>query len=386
MESFRQRQDKERKYGTHFHIVVREPGDGTVEQMLSELQRLYTTNYLSYYRVGDETVQGKRHIHVAVGCDRCQRKSTVVSKLKLFSMRRSYGWKSYYISPVYQNSTPKQNWDYVGKGGNILGEAGSPPEATRAGSAREKRADRDAHCIELAKLQQFETIERLYPGHWVRNGARLKGLYMRQVVPEDQGLEHNEHLWIYGPPGLGKTSLVEYLYPGHYKKRCDTDWLGWDASHEPHKVVLINDLDPSGMSILTPQLLKELCDPQGFNANKKYAGGEVINPSLVVVTSNFRIGECFKPGYYGLHQQSSALQRRFREVHIRELLTELGLVLTPVDEVEACKENGLWDEYGYKCMFKPVGKEDDVTFDWLTQPETGNEEHEREIEEEKKSD
>jgi hypothetical protein len=121
-----------------------------------------------------------------------------------------------------------------------------------------------------------------------------------------------------------------------------------------------------GLKSLSVQLLKELCDPQGFNANKKYAGGEVINPHTVIVTSNFTIGQCFLPGTHGIEQQKSALHRRFRQVHINDFLTERGLVLCSPSEVAFAKISGIWDKYGYKCMFKPKDLENLTDYSWLT--------------------
>lgn len=211
----------------------------------------------------------------------------------------------------------------------------------------------------------LKMLNSVYEGHWIRNGARLKGLYLRQDPPKDQGLEHNRHLWIFGPSGKGKTSIVEYLYPGHFKKRSDPDWLGWDPNYEPHKVVLINDLDIIGMSRLGCDHLKELCDPQGFNANKKYAGGEVINPSLVIVTSNFTISECLQPDMPGRHEQTIALRRRLRMVSADEFIREQGLMLCSPSEVEFAKQSGLWNDHKYKCLFKPIQYANDTDYHWL---------------------
>ena len=188
---------------------------------------------------------------------------------------------------------------------------------------------------------------------------------MRQDPPKDQGLEHEKHLWIHGNSGSGKTSVVEYLYPGHFRKRSDKDWLGWDETWAPHKVVHLNDFDMQAMKSLGIQHLKELCDPQGFNADVKYAGGKIINPRLVVVTSQFTIPECFPIGIIGVEQQKSALFRRFKQVHIKNYLAENNLLLCSPEEVEYAKDNGLWSAFGYQCMFKPTEARHLTKYEWL---------------------
>lgn len=351
------------KWGTHWHLTVRDPTDEFLEQLHKTLQNLYSSEYVQYYGAGKETKEGESHIHVAIGTQFATRKTTLAYRLRMFVGGKKQGWSSYYLCPIYQKSTPRQNYEYCTKG-TILFEAGNQaiPQTKRKKLAT---VDRNAECIRLAKLQDWKTIEQLYPGHWIRNGARLKGLYLRQDPPKDQGLDHNKHLWIFGPSGKGKTSIVEYLYPGHYKKRSDADWLGWDPNYEPHKVILINDLDLTGMSRLGVDHLKELCDPQGFNANKKYAGGEVINPSLVIVTSNFTMGDCLQPDMPGRHEQLIALKRRFRMVLADDFIKEQGVMLCSIDEVNRAKENGLWDLHKYKCLFKPIEYKEYTDYHWL---------------------
>lgn len=353
------------QYFTHWHLRLRNPSELCKQRLTERFTELHDKGKLQYAAIGEESVQydgepPEVHFHIPLGFSRALRKHAVINLLQLFVRdpdgRHKNGFYSYYLEPVYGSSTPRKNWDYCLKGKNVIYTAGECPRDEERKRSDTMAACRDRVCIELAKAQKFDEIEEKYPGHWIRNGARLKALYMRQSVPEDLGEKNEKHLWIYGEPGLGKTSLCEYLFPGHYKKRQDPDWLGYQPDLPEHKTVLINDLDIHGLQKISIGLLKELCDPQGFNSNKKYAGGDIINPSQIVVTSNFRIHECLKPGTIGVEQQKAALQRRFREVHISELLTEKGLQLTPPDEVQECKDRGLWTIHKYKCMFKPIGE------------------------------
>lgn len=211
--------------------------------------------------------------------------------------------------------------------------------------------------INMAKKQQWNDIEATYPYEWIIQGSKLKSLYLIQTVPDYR--EHGQHMWIWGKPGTGKSAFVEMKYPKHYKKRADKDWLGYNPNLEPgHRTVYFADFDQCEMKKLSPQQLKVMCDPQGFNADKKYAGGDVICPSQIIITSNFRIGECFGVGVAGIEQQKAALRRRFREIHIDDLLAEAGLVLKSKVELQQLKNEG---NFNYALCFNKVYKPVDTS-------------------------
>lgn len=363
MESSDQTADKN-TWGSHWHLRVINPNDSFIKHLEQSLTRLHADNYLTYAGGNIEgNKDGKKHYHLAIGTSTSIRQSTLINKLRFFKRGIKLGWEQFYCRPVYKESSPHKNWEYCTKQGITFNIGNLPDEHEIRTEIKAK--DRDTLVIQWAKEQDWEKIERTFPGYWIKNGARLKGLYMRQAPPADQGLDHNKHLWLYGESGLGKTSIVEYLYPGHYRKRPDSDWLGWDSTFAPHKVVHLNDLDITGLKTLGIQLLKELCDPQGFNANVKYAGGEIINPSLVIVTSNFTISDVVPPQTPGVEVQRNALRRRFREVNISDFLTEQGLMLVSKEEIEFAKRTDLWDRHGYKCMLKPIAFAEAKDYHWL---------------------
>lgn len=201
--------------------------------------------------------------------------------------------------------------------------------------------------ITLAKQQKWDDLEQLYPGDWIRQGAKLKSLYWIQT--HDEKPAHEQHLWIWGPPGTGKSNIVEVLYPGYYYKRPDEDWTGY----QKQDTVYIGDLDPLSFQRIGHQNLKVWCDPQGFNANRKYGGGEHIVIKRLVVTSNFKIWECMKPSCQGYGPVLQALERRFRQVHINTLLQENNLKLRPQLELNILKANKNAD---YNKCFEPIDK------------------------------
>jgi len=333
-------------YGTHWHVRVHDPTPEFLGMFVQTCRALQAETYLSYAVIGEEKTRsdkGVSHIHAALGTYKSLSKFHLAQKLKIRGNNKMY--RQWYVSPIYASSSPAQNAEYCRKG-NVLLDVGKIPEIAvknlGAEELRGKCAEKWKEMIALAKLQRWEDIELKYPYEYIANGSKLRALYFIQHTPE--GRSHQQHLWIYGAPGTGKSCVVEYMFPGHFKKRPDSDWLGYNPVIAPgHNVVYLPDFDIQSMKMLKAETLKVMCDPQGFNANKKFAGGEIIAPGRVVVTSNFRIGDCFPPGYPGVETQKAALRRRFKEIHIDDYLKELHLELKTKEELQKLKDDGNFD-------------------------------------------
>lgn len=183
----------------------------------------------------------------------------------------------------------------------------------------------------MAKKQCWEEIETTFPYEYILQGQKLKALYWIQQPATE--LSHKPHYWIYGEPGSGKSAIIEVLWPGYYAKRTDGDWGGY----QNQEAVYVGDMDPQGFQRIGSTYLKTWCDPQGFNANRKYAGGDHIIIKQLLVTSNFRIYECFKPGTQGQEKLQKALNRRFTEISITELLHQHQIKLRPLAELAYLK-------------------------------------------------
>lgn len=333
-------------YGTHWHIRIHDPSPEFIEMFINTCRTLQAETYLTYVVIGEEKTRSEKglsHIHAAIGTHKSLSKFHLAQKLKVRNNCKMF--RQWYIAPVYSNSSPAANAAYCRKG-NILLDIGQIPETNIKDLGKEELRGRCSEkwkeMISLAKLQQWEEIEQKYPYEYIANGAKLRALYFIQHTPA--GRTHQQHLWIYGAPGTGKSCVVEYMFPNHFKKRPDADWLGYNPILCPgHSVVYLPDFDIQSMKMLKAETLKVMCDPQGFNANKKFAGGEIIAPGRVVVTSNFTIGDCFPPGYPGIETQKAALRRRFKEIHISDYLDELHLKLKTKEELNKLKEEGNFD-------------------------------------------
>lgn len=332
-------------WGTHWHARVMDPTNIYRNQFIQLLQSLYDEGYLHYVALYEEEKHGRPHFHIGLGTNKSYNKYQLAGKLRFRPMPLGSPFSNWYLAPIYSESTPQKNLQYIRKDGRKLLDIGEVPEdrnITRAQETQKEKDDKWAEIVTLAKQQKWEEIENRWPYHMVQYGAKLKAQYFIQHEPTDRS--HNEHLWVYGPPGTGKSAVVEYLFPRHFKKRADEDWIGYNPSLEPgHKVVYLGDFDQISMQRLKAERLKVMCDPQGFNANKKYAGGDMIAPGRIVITSNYRIGQCFPPGYPGIEEALRALRRRFREVHIHIFLAEHGLTLKTKPELKQLRDDQNFD-------------------------------------------
>lgn len=204
----------------------------------------------------------------------------------------------------------------------------------------------------MAKAQKWDELETTFPSDWVRQGAKLKAQYWQQT--KSIKICHERHLWIWGLPGTGKSNIVEVLFPDYYSKRPDDDWTGFQG----HGNVYLGDLDPLSFQRAGIHNMKIWSDPQGFNGNRKYGGGEHIGGARMIVTSNFTIEECMKHDWQGFVQLLAAMKRRFREVHIDQLLAEHDLQLRTPFELQVLQSQGNED---YALCFTSRSNPDDIT-------------------------
>lgn len=148
--------------------------------------------------------------------------------------------------------------------------------------------------------------------------------------PKTENVKQN-HIWIHGDPGTGKTAICHVLFPdAHFQDVCNPNF----EDYNNHQTVVFNDFDNQTLRLFTVAKLKNLCDPAGAKCKVNY--GCVHVKARIVVTSNFTIAQAFQ--YKGKNAKwqddfdesnidYQAIKRRFKEVHINKYLFKQNLQL-----------------------------------------------------------
>ncbi|MDG0902931.1 hypothetical protein P6U18_23530, partial [Pseudomonas sp. L01] len=198
--------------------------------------------------------------------------------------------KAYYLSGVKKflgrahwepaKGSHEQNYAYCTKDGDFL-EKGTMPAPPTANASKKRKADYDL-AIEKAKHQKLYEIES---GVLIRHMSSLKQIARDHPLPLEE-MDYLCGIWLWGPPGTGKSRSARWMFPKAYPKMCNKWWDGY--LNEPY--VIIDDVDMNHKVL--GHHLKIWTDHYPFTAEVK--GHSLrIRPEVICVTSNYKIDEIF---------------------------------------------------------------------------------------------
>jgi len=157
-------------------------------------------------------------------------------------------------------------------------------------------------------------------------------------------------IYIYGLPGTGKSSSVDFLYPDCYRKLKNNEkWDSYYPLRPGHQVVLLDEVDSyEDLEIAFGGVagIKEKCDIYCFPVRQNYGSRQMmINPGKMIFLSNFTPSQVFSgTNKYGRRLQNlemivKAFYRRFLVIHISQWLEMNNLIFNKeTQRIERKKE------------------------------------------------
>lgn len=203
---------------------------------------------------------------------------------------------------------------YVTKGGRIIYKEGQiPSEVAKKPKPKTQKEEFDEVIQEIKQQKQLTSkISESYV--YARNQRFLDQFICKQACPDIwDGELLLKNIWIWGPPGTGKSSLAwDFITKNGltvYVKNQNKWWDGYNGQ----QVILIEDVSPDKMKVLTDHM-KVWGDRYPFTMEIKGSSQFCHSPTFYfIVTSNYTIDQCFSSTDVG------AIKRRFFELEIDEL-------------------------------------------------------------------
>lgn len=289
-----------------------------------------------------------RHVHLCLIFPNPTSKASILKKLDVIEGHGYYlvprnrefpysGWREHHIKPFSKVDPSKP----------ILFEGGElPPDVRRAMTVRsdlEKKRKLDEILVDMRAMYQEGKDEEIfikYPRNTLIYGARLKA--MVEQKRNFHGLKNFPNIWLHGPPGVGKSSLFEWLFEGEmYNKDLSNRF--WDLYDDKiHKFARLEDVDCENVDRLGIQWFKTICDEGGFAIDQKYKTPQLTR-ATILVTSNYTIDGIMPEDTKDLETAKKALYRRFYHINVWEMHRLLGVKLLDNYDVMRLKKAGNTD-------------------------------------------
>jgi hypothetical protein len=175
-------------------------------------------------------------------------------------------------------------------------------KAAKAKKAGDSEIDRYEQAWAAAKSGDLESVPVDIRIKCYRTLKEIKKDYM----PKGTDLTELDNLWIWGPPGCGKSTTARRMCNNEFYPKQMNKW--WDG-YQNEEVVIIDDWE---LESHLGHHLKNWADHFSFLAETK--GGMLqIRPKRIIITSNYSLHDCFPES-----ELQKAVLRRFKIQHMGE--------------------------------------------------------------------
>lgn len=333
--------------------------DQDLVDLVDAIKRSYEAGGIKYILVGGPEIGTRayqddyqiRHVHVAVVFVNRHSKRSILQSWGVKTGNGYYlvprnrglpmsGWRSHHIKE-FSKIDPKQCVLY--EMGDLPADKGPKGESFVKRSEEEKKGKIDDILINIRQLIEAgndDVAWTKYPRTYLQYGEKIKALVHQKK--DNLTSTGDPHIWIYGPPGRGKSAVMSYIYPNYYKKNLYNRFFDlYDPKLHTH--IMLEDLDHDAVDKLSITFIKTLCDEAGFAVDQKYKTPQLARASILV-SSNFTIPDVVE---HSIETNGSArgankyaLLRRFWHIHTNEFFHLLGLKLLPQYEINVLKKAG----------------------------------------------
>ena len=343
----------DREWDARFNVPTQEDLDVIVASVKAEVQAgRFKYVLVSGVEVGSRPFQDDyliRHVHLALVYNNRVTKSSI---LKNLGVKQGNG---YYLVPR-KREFPYSGWKKhhtktetkVDAASLCLYEYGTLPTDRLAAvesaprSAEEKKRKLDDIIVEMRQLIEEGREEesfRKFPRNHLTYGEKIKAMVMqKRDFFKSKG---DPHIWLFGNPGSGKSAILQVIYPDYYNKNVENRFFDRYLDGQ-HSHVLLQDVDHNVMDNLGVQFFKSVCDEAGYPIDAKYKTPQIARLTILI-SSNFTIEDVVAEEIKGRRENVTALQRRFWQVNIRDLLPILGVKLLSKYEITQLKKAGNLD-------------------------------------------
>lgn len=343
----------DREWDARFNVPTQEDLDVLVASVKAEVQAgRFKYVLVSGVEVGSRPFQDDyliRHVHLALVYNNRVTKSSI---LKNLGVKQGNG---YYLVPR-KREFPYSGWKKhhtktetkVDAASLCLYEYGTLPTDRLAAvesaprSAEEKKRKLDDIIVEMRQLIEEGREEesfRKFPRNHLTYGEKIKAMVMqKRDFFKSKG---DPHIWLFGNPGSGKSAILQVIYPEYYNKNVENRFFDRYLDGQ-HSHVLLQDVDHNVMDNLGVQFFKSVCDEAGYPIDAKYKTPQIARLTILI-SSNFTIEDVVAEEIKGRRENVTALQRRFWQVNIRDLLPILGVKLLSKYEITQLKKAGNLD-------------------------------------------